>query len=141
MLPRQVIHNDLNSENLLVRDGAIVGVIDFSDVVESVRIAELAIACAYAMLDQNDPVSVALEVITGYRSVTEPTAAEVDVLLDLILVRLATSVTMSARSDGTNPHQLASETPAWDLLGYLMAADLDVIAAELAVVQPGSRLL
>ena len=84
-LPRQVIHNDLNSENLLVRDDAIVGVIDFGDVVESVRIAELAIACAYAMLDQDDPIAVVTDVVAGYRSVTEPTAGEVDVLLDLIL--------------------------------------------------------
>jgi Ser/Thr protein kinase RdoA (MazF antagonist) len=139
LLPRQVIHNDLNSENLLVRDDAIVGVIDFADVVESVRIAELAIACAYAMLDQDDPVAVAADVIAGYRSVTEPTAAELDVLLDLILVRLATSVTMSASSDRTNPHHLASETSVWDLLECLMAADLNVIAAELAAAQPGDR--
>jgi Ser/Thr protein kinase RdoA (MazF antagonist) len=139
-LPRQVIHDDLNSENLLVRDDSIVGVIDFGDVVESVRIAELAIACAYAMLDQDDPVSVALDVVAGYRSVIEPTAAEVEVLLDLILARLATSVTMSASSDGTNTHQLASEVPAWDLLGSLIATDLDAFATELAGVQPGSRL-
>lgn len=133
-LPRQVIHNDLNSENLLVRDDAIVGVIDFADVVESVRIAELAIACAYAMLDQEDPIAVASDVIAGYRSATEPSVAEAEVLLDLILVRLATSVTMSASSDGTNPHQVASETPAWDLLEHLMATDLDVIAAAFADV-------
>lgn len=139
MLPRQVIHNDLNSENLLVRDGAIVGVIDFSDVVESVRIAELAIACAYAMLDQDDPVAVALDAIAGYRSVMEPTVAEVDVLLDLILARLATSVSMSACSGDTNPHRVASETPAWDLLGRLMTADLDAIAAEFATVPQARR--
>ncbi len=138
-LPRQVIHNDLNSENLLVRDDTIVGVIDFSDVVESVRIAELAIACAYGMLDQNDPVSVALDVIAGYRSVTEPTAAEGAVLLDLILARLATSVAMSASSGGANPHRVASERLAWDLLERLMATDLDAIAAKLAVVPSGGR--
>jgi Ser/Thr protein kinase RdoA (MazF antagonist) len=139
-LPRQVIHNDLNSDNLLVRDDSIVGVIDFADVVESVRIAELAIACTYAMLGQDDSVAVALDVIAGYRSVTEPSAAEVDVLLDLILIRLATSVTMSASSDGTNPHHLASETPAWDLLEHLTATDPDVIAARFADIQPGNRL-
>ncbi len=138
-LPRQVIHNDLNGENLLVRDDAISGVIDFADVVESVRIAELAIACAYAMLGQIDPVSVALDIIAGYRSVVEPTGAEIDVLFDLILARLAISVTMSASSDGTNPHQLASEAPAWDLLGHLMAADVDAISAEFSAVPHARR--
>ena len=68
-LPRQVVHNDLNDENLLVRDGAIAGVIDFGDAIETVRAAELAIACTYAMLDQEDPVAVAGDVIAGYQSV------------------------------------------------------------------------
>ncbi len=136
-LSRQVIHNDLNGENLLVRDDAIMGVIDFGDVVESVRIAELAIACAYAMLDQNDPISVASDVIAGYRSVTEPTAAEGDVLLDLILARLATSVTMSASTGGANPHRVASETSAWDLLERLIAADLTGIDRVLTLQASG----
>ena len=54
-LPRQVVHNDLNDENILVHDGAIYGMIDFGDATETIRVAELAIACTYAMFDQDDP--------------------------------------------------------------------------------------
>ncbi|MGB5185733.1 MAG: aminotransferase class III-fold pyridoxal phosphate-dependent enzyme, partial [Acidimicrobiia bacterium] len=131
-LPRQVVHNDLNDENILVRDGALVGVIDFGDAIETVRVAELAIACTYAMFDQDDPVGVATDVIAGYRSMAPLEDAEADALLDLILARLATSVTLSASRGRANPHHTISEVPAWDLFERLVAGDLEAIAAELA---------
>jgi len=143
-LPRQVVHNDLNDENILVRDGALSGVIDFGDAIETVRVAELAIACTYMMLDQDDPVGVATDVISGYRSVAPLTDAEAGVLLDLVLARLATSVTVSASRGGANPHHTISEDLAWDLLERLVAGDLDAIAEDLAaaggcVGTPGAR--
>ena len=131
-LPRQVVHNDLNDENILVGDGTVVGVIDFGDATETIRIAELAIACAYVMLDQDDPVTVATDAIAGYRSVAALDEAEADALLDLILVRLATSVTVSASRGDSNPHHMLTDAPAWDILERLAAGDLDRIAAELA---------
>jgi len=131
-LPRQVVHNDLNDENILVHDGAIYGVIDFGDATETIRVAELAIACTYAMFDQDDPVGVATEVIAGYRSVAPLTNAEAGALLGLILARLATSVTVSASRGGENPHHTISEDLAWDLLARLVAGDLDAIAEEIA---------
>ena len=57
-LPTQVIHNDLNDDNVLLENDRVVGVIDVGDAIRSVRIAEAAIAATYAMLDQEDPVSV-----------------------------------------------------------------------------------
>jgi 4-aminobutyrate aminotransferase-like enzyme len=84
------------------------------------------------MLDQDDPVAVASEVVSGYRSVAPLEDAEADVLLDLILARLATSVAVSASRGGANPHHTISEDLAWDLLERLAAGDVDAIAAELA---------
>ena len=133
VLPRQVIHNDLNDENLLVSNGSIAGVIDFGDTIETVRIAELAIACTYVMLGQDDPVSVAADTIAGYRSATTLDEAEADVLFDLILTRLATSVVMSASRGDANPHHMVTEALAWDLLERLLAGDVDGIAIELAI--------
>jgi 4-aminobutyrate aminotransferase-like enzyme/Ser/Thr protein kinase RdoA (MazF antagonist) len=131
-LPRQVVHNDLNDENVLVRDGVLSGVIDFGDAIETVRVAELAIACTYAMFDQDDPVGVATEVISGYRSVASLEDAEAEIFLDLILARLATSVTVSASRGGANPHHTISEDLAWDLVERLLTGDVDAIAEELA---------
>jgi len=131
-LPRQVLHNDLNDEHLMVRDGVITGVIDFGDAVYTVRVADLVIACTYAMLDQDDPVTVAAGVIAGYRTVASLEEVEADVMLDFILARLATSVTVSAARGGANPHHMLTESMAWDLLERLMLGGTDGIAAELA---------
>lgn len=47
-LRRQAIHNDFNPSNILVDDsGAIVGIIDFGDVIEAPLICDLATAIAY----------------------------------------------------------------------------------------------
>src|SRR5689334_11635971 len=59
-LPAQIIHNDANDYNVLVAgppDEAerAVGLIDFGDLVWTARVAEVAIAAAYAMLPANDP--------------------------------------------------------------------------------------
>ena len=61
-LPQAVIHNDINDYNLLLsshdENSDIQGVIDFGDMVKSYQINELAIACTYALLDTNNPISV-----------------------------------------------------------------------------------
>jgi 4-aminobutyrate aminotransferase-like enzyme/aminoglycoside phosphotransferase (APT) family kinase protein len=131
-LPAQVIHNDLNDENLLCADGKVVGVIDVGDTVMGPRIAEVAVASAYVMLGQDDPVTVGADVVRAFSEIVPVTAAEAAVVLDLVMARLAASVSLSAHRGGSNPHHTISEVAAWDLLERLDAADLNVIGAELA---------
>jgi len=69
-----VIHSDANDYNVLVgtvgdRRQAVTGVIDFGDMVYSRTVNELAIACAYAMLDKADPLAAAQSVVNGYHQV------------------------------------------------------------------------
>jgi 4-aminobutyrate aminotransferase-like enzyme/Ser/Thr protein kinase RdoA (MazF antagonist) len=70
-LPRGVVHQDLNDFNVLAApDDAgqmrITGVLDFSDALDTVTIAELAIAVAYAMPRRSDPLTAAMQVVAGY---------------------------------------------------------------------------
>ncbi|MBS1677506.1 MAG: aminotransferase class III-fold pyridoxal phosphate-dependent enzyme [Actinobacteria bacterium] len=70
-LPRGVVHQDLNDFNLLAApDDAgqmrLTGVLDFSDSLNTVTIAELAIAVAYAMPRRSDPLAAAMQVVAGY---------------------------------------------------------------------------
>ncbi len=51
-LPHQVIYNDANDHNILVREGRVAGFVDFGDLVYAPRICDLAIACAYALMGQ-----------------------------------------------------------------------------------------
>lgn len=121
-----VIHNDANDWNILVAGGRVNGLIDFGDAVHSPIVAEVAVACAYAMLDELNPVQAAARVVAGYHAEYPLQDAEFSVILDLIMARLAISVTMSAaRRAGAadDPYLFVSEKPAWDLLRKLSAID------------------
>jgi 4-aminobutyrate aminotransferase-like enzyme/Ser/Thr protein kinase RdoA (MazF antagonist) len=97
-LRRQVIHNDVNHYNILRADeaGSISGIIDFGDMVRSPLINEVAIAVAHQLYRQNDPVAVACEIIEGYASVELIEKEEVDLLPDLVAMRLASREIIAA---------------------------------------------
>ncbi|CAM2172666.1 hydroxylysine kinase [Paraburkholderia sacchari] len=129
-LPRlraQVVHNDANDWNVLVDEAdhsKIAGLIDFGDAVHTVLIADVAIACAYSILDTEDPIGAAGALVAGFHERYPLLPEEVDVLFDLIAMRLVISVTFSAsRHDRTrdNPYLSISEAPAWRLLHRLDA--------------------
>ncbi|WP_018152796.1 aminotransferase class III-fold pyridoxal phosphate-dependent enzyme [Leeia oryzae] len=123
----QVIHNDANDWNVLVDEAQpenIAGLIDFGDAVHSVLIADVAIACAYSILETADPIGTAGALVAGFHEKYPLLPEEVDILFDLIAMRLVTSVTFSAsRHDRTqdNPYLAISEAPAWRLLYRLDA--------------------
>jgi 4-aminobutyrate aminotransferase-like enzyme/Ser/Thr protein kinase RdoA (MazF antagonist) len=122
-----VIHNDANDYNLLV-DGEspwgqrVTGLLDFGDMVHTQIICELAIACAYAMLDKPDPIAAAVHVVRGYHAEHPVTEDELELLFPLIGLRLAVSVTNSAYQKAAAPENgylQISDRPAWELLERL----------------------
>ncbi|MEO5756733.1 MAG: phosphotransferase, partial [Mesorhizobium sp.] len=121
-LRAQVIHNDANDWNVLVDPGQpdrVAGLIDFGDALHSVLIAEVAVACAYAILDAEDPIGAAARLVAGFHAEYPLREEEIELLFDLIAMRLVISVTLSAarkaRTAG-NPYLSISEAPAWRLL-------------------------
>lgn len=121
-----VIHNDANDHNVLVaEDGrSVSGLLDLGDAVWSVLVNELAVAAAYAALGAADPFAVVATVRAGFEEALPLTDAESSVLLDLVALRLATSVSLSAhqsRLEPDDPYLTVSEAPAWALLAKLAA--------------------
>lgn len=117
------IHNDANDYNVLVQGNRVSGLIDFGDMVYTALINNLAIACTYAMLDEEDPLAVAASLVAGYHKSYALTEQEVDLLYYLIAGRLCISVTQSAYNaslDSNNEHHFITEKPAWDLLFKLI---------------------
>ena len=119
-----VIHNDANDHNVLVADDgrSISGLLDLGDAVWSVLVNELAVAAAYAALAAADPLAVVATVRSGFEEALPLTDAESAVLLDLVALRLATSVSLSAhqsRLAPDDPYLTVSEAPAWVLLERL----------------------
>lgn len=131
-LRTSVIHNDANDYNVLVERASlgeeyISGLLDFGDMLHSYTVADLAIACAYVMLDKADPLLAASSVIAGYHQTFPLTDAEFDALFILISIRLSTSVTLAAyqrSQDPDNEYLSITEKPAWNLL------------AKVAVIHP-----
>lgn len=94
----QVIHNDLHSENLLVRPGqpdVMVGVIDFGDMLRSPLIVDLGVCAAYLRGDDEAPFAAIRAFVAGYQQITPLTAAELDLLYYLVRARLAATVCIS----------------------------------------------
>lgn len=132
-----VIHNDANDWNLLIADAAgapVTGLIDFGDAAHSPVIAELAVACAYAMLDAPSPIETAAQIVAGYHAEYRLQDEEFDILMDLVAARLAISVSIAASRAGAavdNPYLLVSEKPAWALLERLARIDRQIATAIL----------
>ena len=101
-LPHQLIHNDANDNNVVVHNGSIVGLIDFGDLIYAPRICGLAVGCAY-QLDARDPVASIYAIVRGYHEVAPLSPAELEVLFDLICLRVATSVVMAHRQIAADP--------------------------------------
>ncbi|MGN6420064.1 MAG: aminotransferase class III-fold pyridoxal phosphate-dependent enzyme, partial [Pseudobacter sp.] len=117
------VHNDANDHNLLVKEAALSGLIDFGDMVYTALINNLAIACTYAMFDTDDPLKAAALVVESYHASYPLTEQEVDLLYYLIAARLCISVTESAynkQQGSTNEHHFVTEAAAWKLLEYLI---------------------
>jgi Ser/Thr protein kinase RdoA (MazF antagonist) len=106
-LPTAMVHNDLNDNNVLVgeRDGVqrVVGVLDFNDALFTVRVAEPAIAGAYAMLRKDDPLTAMGLVVAGYHGVTPLTDDELAVAFPLAAARLAVQALTWASRGRKNP--------------------------------------
>ncbi len=128
-LRRSVIYGDANDYNVLVsppwpQPRKVVSVIDFGDMHYGLTISEVAIAAAYAILGEKDPMAAACAVIAGYHSAFPLNEAEVSVLYPLIAMRLAVSVTNSAHRKSLIPddsYVTISEAPAWEALEKLAA--------------------
>ncbi len=144
-LPRSVIHNDANDYNILVDtdeqgEPGIAGLIDFGDMLETITVAELAIACTYAMLGRDNPLEAAAALVRGYHGRRPLSPAEASVLYDLVAARLATSAVHAARGrerEPDNDYLTISEQPVWALLDTLEAHDPDLLTRELAAAAGG----
>lgn len=123
---RQPVHGDGNDYNILVDQsdgfpGQVYSVIDFGDLVETHLVCDVAVACAYALLDQPDPLAAAADVLRGYHQAFPLTEDEIALLFPLICMRLSVSVTNAAYRKQTedDPYIVISERPAWDALEKL----------------------
>jgi 4-aminobutyrate aminotransferase-like enzyme/Ser/Thr protein kinase RdoA (MazF antagonist) len=124
---RSVIYGDANDHNVLVsppwpQPRRVVGVIDFGDMHTGVTVGEPAIAAAYAMMGEEDPLAAACAVLAGYHSAFPLNSEEIAAFYALMCARLAFSVVNSAHRRALvpdDPYVTVSEAPAWAALERL----------------------
>jgi len=123
-LRTSIIHNDANDWNVLTKNGQVSGIIDLGDMADTWLINELAVALTYVMMNKEDPLQVAKEVISAYHEIVPLEIQELDILYYLIAARLCTSVCNSAYTKTLKPDSdyiTISEQAAWSLLRQLLA--------------------
>ena len=116
-------HHDANDTNVLVTGDNVSGLIDFSDMLYTTLINNLAVACTYAMMNHSNPLHAATLVVQGYNRAYALTEQELSLLYYLIAARLCISVAQSAFNaslETNNEHHFISEKPAWNLLYQLI---------------------
>lgn len=130
-LRKQIIHNDVNEWNVLVKNGKVSGIIDFGDLAYSPLINELAVAITYACYNKENPLECASIILKSYHSKLPLEEKEIKVIYYLIAARLLISVCNSAHSRKINPdnkYALVSEKSAWKMLYRWLS--INPIAAE-----------
>jgi ethanolamine-phosphate phospho-lyase len=91
-LPKGLIHNDIGPQNILVRKGELVGIIDFSNFAYSPYIQNIAVALTNTCFNYHWDPQQALHFLRGYREYRLVSREEIELLPYLISARYATVI-------------------------------------------------
>lgn len=102
-LRSQVIHNDLNPNNVIVDGEQVRNILDFGDIVRAPLIHDLAVAVAYQLGTDDDVLAPALSFIEAYHRRNPLQVLEQRLLLDLVGTRLVMILGISAWRASLHP--------------------------------------
>jgi 4-aminobutyrate aminotransferase-like enzyme/Ser/Thr protein kinase RdoA (MazF antagonist) len=130
-LATTLVHQDLNDFNVLAaQDSAgewhVSGVLDMGDALHAPRVAEVAVAAAYAMLRKDDPLAAVARVVAGFDRIVPLTDAELSVLFPMAAMRLCVNaVTWSQRvaEDPDRHYGVERMRHTWPVIEKLGAVD------------------
>ena len=142
-LRAQVVHGDLNLDNVLLDDdGRICGIVDFGDAVHTAQVADFAVALASLMRGRqaDDAFRIGRIAIDGYSSRLPLEPLELELLGDLVAARLAQIVVISAWRVERYPENAANiqawDADSWRLLGLFGEVGADDFSRELGASRP-----
>jgi len=122
-LRKSIVHNDPNDNNIIVTNSIVQpkakAAIDYGDAIHTQIINDLAILCAYGIMEHNDPLDASLAFIKGYHFSFPLLEKEIAHLYNAIAMRLVIIVTRAAMSkieEPDNEYLWISEKPAWKVL-------------------------
>ncbi|MBN9241282.1 MAG: aminotransferase class III-fold pyridoxal phosphate-dependent enzyme [Mesorhizobium sp.] len=136
-LRRQVVHNDAHQNNIMrdPRSGAITGLIDFGDMVETQLVNEVAIAVAHQLYGEPDLLGVVGQFLSAYTAEMPLERQEIAVLFGLVKTRLAMREIIvawrTALAGGVSPYRTDISELGWEALARAFAIDPDHATATL----------
>ncbi|WP_300297217.1 phosphotransferase [Ferrovibrio sp.] len=141
VLPRlrqQLVHNDLNPNNVMVdpSDHArVAGILDFGDMTQTALINDVAIAATYQVGSGEAALEPAAALVAGYHAVAPLQDIELDILFDLIVARSVMTVVIggwrAARYPANRDYILRHAPGAWSRLRHLTQRPAERARAEL----------
>ncbi|MGI9229759.1 MAG: aminotransferase class III-fold pyridoxal phosphate-dependent enzyme [Gammaproteobacteria bacterium] len=124
-LRKSVVHNDIHRYSILVNgEKEISGIIDFGDAVYTHTVTNIAISMSDLLVQSENLVPDAAEILGAYHRVFPLTEDEISILYYLICTRLSIYGAMSAWSAKTKPsnaHTQIKTKEVWMLLEKLLA--------------------
>ena len=137
-LRTQVIHNDMNPDNVVVKQGdssQIAGLIDFGDMVYAPLINEPAVAAAYQSVSCADLFLGTTDILKGYHSANPLEEQEMDLLPSLVVNRIAMTAIISEWRAKEHPENqdyiLGNINRTWEVLNKFQKHDYAEIAEQL----------
>jgi hydroxylysine kinase len=117
-VPVQVIHTDFHGENLLTDGGErITGILDFGDALAGPVAMDVGVAACYQLGTDGpggDLLAPALDVVAGYHAVDPLSGADLDLVAEFMVARVAARIIVSqstAARDPANSGYLLRRTP------------------------------
>ncbi|MFS0900434.1 phosphotransferase, partial [Mycolicibacterium litorale] len=136
-LPRQAVHLDITDANVVVSPAADGsrrpdGVIDFGDLTNTWAVAELAIAASSVLgRTGTEPVSI-LPAVRAFHALRPLTAAEVDALWPMVVLRTAVLIVSGAQQaqlDPDNAYVTEQSDGEWRMFEQATSVPVDVMTA------------
>ncbi|ADJ17121.1 aminotransferase [Halalkalicoccus jeotgali B3] len=140
-LRAQVVHNDLGPDNVLFDDNdRVSGITDFGDLTYTALVCDLAVVLTNVMNRHDNPISAAQSVVKGYVSVTPLEEAELRLLPDLVLTRLAVRGIMHVWQREKYEHNTDNVSDLWESLITFEEIGSDVIGRHLRTAALGGNV-
>jgi Ser/Thr protein kinase RdoA (MazF antagonist) len=137
-LRAQVIHNDMNPDNVVVKhsdSSQVAGMIDFGDMVYAPLINEPAVAAAYQTVSCADLFLGTTDILKGYHSANPLQEQEMDLLPSLVVNRIAMTAIISEWRAKEHPENqdyiLGNINRTWEVLNKLQKHEYADIAEQL----------
>ncbi|BBY14600.1 aminotransferase [Mycolicibacterium litorale] len=138
-LPRQAVHLDITDANVVVSPAADGtrrpdGVIDFGDLTDTWAVSELAIAASSVLGHTGtEPVSI-LPAVRAFHAIRPLTAAELDALWPMVVLRTAVLIVSGAQQaelDPDNAYVTEQSDGEWRMFEQATSVPVDVMTAAI----------